>query len=303
MRLLDGIQSALNAQGPAAAGVAELAWVLFWGAAAIFVLVIGLAAWALFARPGRRGWLAREAFVVAGGIGFPVLVLSALLIYSLRVSVGSVPQAVPLRIEVVGHQWWWRVRYLDAAGRADFDTANEIRIPAGTPVELALSSADVIHSFWVPNLAGKLDMLPGRVNRLRLEAERPGVFRGQCAEYCGGPHAQMAFYVVAEDPERFERWREVQRKPAAATNGVFMSRCVACHTLRGTEARGTLGPDLTHIGSRISIAAGTLPNNAGTLAGWIASSQHIKPGNLMPSIDGLSGEELRSLAAYLESLK
>ncbi|MDQ3025891.1 MAG: cytochrome c oxidase subunit II [Pseudomonadota bacterium] len=296
-------QSVLDPQGPVAAAIAEIAWVLFAGGAVIFVLVMALTAWALFAPPPRRAWLARRGFVVAGGIIFPVLVLATLLVYTFLFRDGVHVGEGALKIEVVGHQWWWRVRYLDAAGRPDFETANEIRIPAGRPVELVLSSADVLHSFWVPNLAGKLDMVPGRVNRLRLAADRPGVFRGQCAEYCGGPHALMALYVVADDTEGFEQWLSQQRKPAAAPNPVFLSRCAACHTVRGTQARGVLGPDLTHLGSRVSLGAGILPNNRDTLARWIVSSQHIKPGNLMPSTDGLVGDELRDLVAYLEDLK
>ena len=208
-----------------------------------------------------------------------------------------------LRIEVTGEQWWWRVRYLDAQGAPDFETANEIRIPAGRPVLLELKSADVIHSFWVPSLAGKLDMVPGRTNRLRLLASRPGEYRGQCAEYCGGPHAFMALFVVAEEAAQFERWAEGQRKPAAAANALFTAHCGSCHTVRGTQAAGALGPDLTHVGSRLSIGAGLLPNNAGALAGWIASSQHLKPGNLMPSFRHFSGEELRAMASYLQTLK
>jgi cytochrome c oxidase subunit 2 len=296
-------QSVLDPQGPAAAAIAEIAWVVFAGGIAIFILVMALTAWALFAPPPRRAWLARHGVVVAGGIAFPVVVLASLLVYTFlfRDAVHGAEGA--LRIEVIGHQWWWRVRYLDAAGGRDFETANEIRIPAGRPVELVLGSADVLHSFWVPNLAGKLDMVPGRVNRLRLQADRAGVYRGQCAEYCGGAHALMAFHVVAEDAGRFEEWRSQQRENAAAPHPLFLSRCASCHTVRGTEARGTLGPDLTHLGSRISLGAGILPNNRDSLARWIVSSQHIKPGNLMPATDGLAPEELRDLVAYLEGLK
>jgi cytochrome c oxidase subunit 2 len=197
----------------------------------------------------------------------------------------------------VGEQWWWRVRY------AGFETANEIRVPVGRPVVLELKSADVIHSFWVPVLAGKLDMIPGRTNVLRVRADRAGEFRGQCAEYCGGPHAFMALYVVALEEKSFEKWAESQRQPSDKANPLFVSRCGACHTVRGTAAAGTRGPDLTHIGSRLSIGAGLLPNNTGALAAWIASSQHLKPGNLMPSFEDFSGQELRELAAYLEGLK
>jgi cytochrome c oxidase subunit 2 len=313
MRLLDGIQSALNAQGPGAVVIAEMFWVMASGAAIIFAAVIALAAYALLAprRTARR--LSATALIVGGGIVVPVLTLSALLVYSL-VRAGSLDPTAgrPLmRIEVIGEQWWWRVHYLDARGRPDFATANEIRIPVGEPIQLELQSADVIHSFWVPALAGKLDMIPGRTNRLRLQADRAGRYRGQCAEYCGGPHALMALVVIAESAEAFYRWLETQRRPAAPPaealrqhgRDLFLAHCAVCHAVRGTAARGTRGPDLTHIGGRESIAAGLLPNNAATLAGWIASSQHLKPGNLMPAFTMLSGAELRAVAAYLSGLE
>ena len=289
------MQSILSAHGPAAMAITQLAWVLFVGGAAILLAVLALTAYAVYARPA---WLARERFVVSAGIAFPVAALSVLLAYVYAIGAPQGAQSeTSLRIEVIGEQWWWRVRY------PGFETANEIRIPAGQPVELILRSADVIHSFWVPNLAGKVDMIPGRENRLRLTAAKPGEFRGQCAEFCGGPHAKMALHVIAESTERFEAWLAAQRKPAGTALPSFEARCAVCHTVRGTAAAGTRGPDLTHIGSRGYIAAGTLPNNAGTLAGWIASSQHIKPGNLMPEFREFSAEELKALAAYLESLK
>ncbi len=292
------MQSVLNPQGPDAALIAELSWVLFAGAALIFAGVMALLALAGFGRREGAARLSPRLLIIGGGIVFPAAVLLALLVYSLARAAAlhpAYPQA--LRIEVIGEQWWWRVRY------PDFETANEIRIPVGQPVELVLRSADVIHSFWVPALAGKLDMIPGRTNVLRLRATRPGEFRGQCAEYCGGPHALMALYVIAEPPERFEQWLEAQRKPAtAALQGSFAAHCAACHAVRGTPAAGVLGPDLTHVGSRLSIGAGLLPTNAGALAAWVASSQHLKPGNLMPSFS-LPGDELRALGLYLESLK
>jgi cytochrome c oxidase subunit 2 len=297
------IQSALAPHGPGAAITAEIARVLFVGGGLVFLLVVILAAWAVFGR--RREWLAGRAALVGGGIVFPTVVLFTLLVYTLlaaaRIDAAHGEPAV--RIEVVGEQWWWRVHYLHAGGERDFATANEIRIPVGRTVELALRSADVLHSFWVPALAGKLDLIPGRTNRLRLRADRPGVFRGQCAEYCGGPHAQMALHVVAEAPEAFERWRERQRAPAAAANERFLARCAACHTVRGTAAAGTLGPDLTHAGSRLAIGAGILPNNAGAIAGWIAANQRIKPGNLMPEFRDLDGADLAALAGYVASLE
>ncbi len=298
VRLLDGIQSALNPQGPDAALVAEFSWVMFAGAALIFAAVMALALYAVFGSRTGAARLSARLLVVGGGIVFTTVTLFALLIYSLARAAALHPAGEnALRIEVTGEQWWWRVRY------PEFETANEIRVPVGRPVELVLRSADVIHSFWVPVLAGKLDMIPGRANVLRVRADRPGQYRGQCAEYCGGPHAWMALYFVALEPAQYEQWAAAQRQPATQSNELFAANCAACHTVRGTPAAGALGPDLTHVGSRLSIAAGLLPNNAGALAGWITSSQHLKPGNLMPQFQHFRGEELRSLAAYLEELK
>jgi cytochrome c oxidase subunit 2 len=288
----------LNPQGAPAAALAEIAWVLIAGAAVIFAAVMALTAWALSTKRDAARRISPGALIIGGGVVFPAVTLTALLVYStLRMGVAAVDGAPALRVHITAEQWWWRVRY------PGFETANEIRIPAGQPVELVLSSADVIHSFWVPALAGKMDVVPGRENRLRVRAERAGEFRGQCAEYCGGPHGLMAFFVVAMDPSEFEAWMRQQTGPAGSASPLFVSYCAACHTVRGTAANGTRGPDLTHIASRRTIAAGLLPRNEGTLAAWIASSQHLKPGNLMPSFGMLAGEELRSLAAYLESLR
>ena len=288
------MQSVLAPIGPDAAITAEITWVLFIGSAIIFAAVVVLALQAV------RGKLrtSENLLVVGGGIVFPFVTLFALLVYTLvRASDMHPEDAQALRIEVVGEQWWWRVRY------PGFETANEIRVPVGRPVELVLTSADVIHSFWVPALGGKLDMIPGRETRLRVRAEKAGEVRGQCAEYCGGPHALMALYVVALEPEEFFQWTEGQRKAATRQNPLFVEHCGACHAVRGTAAAGRRGPDLTHVGSRLSLGAGLLPNNRGALAAWIASSQHLKPGNLMPSFEHFSGPELQALAAYLEGLK
>jgi len=300
---VESVQSALAPHGPGAAITAEIAWVLFLGGGLVFLLVMALAAWAAFGR--RREWLAGGTALIAGGVVFPIVVLFALLVYTLLAAarIADAHGAPALRIEVVGEQWWWRVHYLDETGGRDFATANELRIPVGRTVEVELRSADVLHSFWVPALAGKLDLIPGRTNRLRFRADRPGVFRGQCAEYCGGPHAQMAFHVVAEEEAEFERWRAGQRAPAAGANELFLARCAACHAVRGTPAAGTLGPDLTHAGSRLAIGAGILPNDAGAIAAWITASQRIKPGNLMPEFHDLGGAELGALAAYVASLR
>ena len=303
---LDGLQSALDPHGPEAAGIAEIAWVMTAGATAILLLVAVLAVLAL---RSPRPWLASPRFVVAGGVIFPLVVLSALLTYTLVVSPRlAASRPADVVVEVVGRQWWWGVSYLDAAGQRDFTTANEIRIPVGRSVEVRLETVDVLHSFWVPALAGKLDLVPGRDNRLRIAADRPGKFRGQCAEYCGGPHGLMAFFVIAEPPERFEAWRAAQRRPQgdagnARGKALFLAHCATCHTVRGTPAAGVLGPDLTHFASRISLGAGILPNNADTVMRWIAASQHLKPGNLMPEFRALGGEELQALAAYLGALE
>jgi cytochrome c oxidase subunit 2 len=286
---------------------------MFWGGTVVALVVFGLAAYALWAPRKRRRWASSGRFVVYGGIVFPVVVLTALFVYSLTIAHSVLPgkDAADLRIEIVAHQWWWRVHYLDSSGRIDVVTANELRIPVERRVDLLLRSADVIHSFWVPSLAGKLDVIPGRVNRLRVTASRKGVFRGQCAEYCGGPHAQMAFYVFADTAENFDRWLAAQRVPAAEPRDpiehrgrvVFLQHCSACHTVRGTTAEGTLGPDLTHLASRTSIAAGILANNRANIAAWVGSSQDIKPGNLMPSMNIFSGDDLRALAAYMSALE
>jgi cytochrome c oxidase subunit II len=309
----DGVQSTLAPHGPDARSIHTLGLLMYAGAALILLGVMALLACAATARREWRGWLAGRASIIAGGIVFPVVTLTALLIYELLVTrhSGAGGDNPWLRIEVIGEQFWWRVRYLDHDGQA-FESANEIRIPVGRPVAFLLRSADVIHSFWIPSLGGKLDMIPGQVNTLQLTAEREGIYRGQCTEYCGAQHAKMAFYVVAERVEEFAAWIAEQRATAREPElpflvqgkELFLSRgCGACHAVRGTPATGTLGPDLTHIGSRRSIGAGSLPNNIGTLAGWISSSQHLKPGNRMLSFDMLTGIELRGMAAYMESLK
>jgi cytochrome c oxidase subunit 2 len=299
------LQSALDPHGPEAAAIARLLWILVAGAALVLALVIILA---VLAVRSPRPWLARPGAIVAGGIVLPAVVLTALLAYaSVAVPRPFSTEPAAARIRVIGHQWWWEVRYLDERGAHDFAAANEIRIPAGRPVDIELESADVLHSFWVPALAGKLDLIPGRTNRLRIAADRAGIYRGQCAEYCGGPHALMGLHVVAEDPARFEAWRMAQRAGAAQAPArgrtLFESHCSGCHTVRGTPAAGTLGPDLTHVGSRIALAAAALPNDDAGRARWIAAGQHVKPGNLMPQYAELPADDLAALAAYLAALR
>lgn len=304
----------LDPAGTDARMIGRIGSIMYGGAAAIFALVAALTLWALFAPERRRGWLGSRNAVIAGGIVLPVVVLSALLVYGLAIAGNLVgPSATePLRVQVVGERWWWRIHYLGEDGEIALVSANEIRIPTGRPVEFILVTADLIHSFWVPNLGGKRDMIPGRENRIVFTAERAGIYRGQCAEYCGAQHAHMAFDVVAHEPAEFERWLAAQRQPAIPPADEWLARgqrifrengCGGCHTLRGTEAAGAIGPDLTHVGGRLSLAAGTLANNPGTLAAWVAHAQEIKPGNLMPAFAVIAPEDLRALAAYLESLQ
>jgi cytochrome c oxidase subunit II len=304
----------LDPQGPFARDLAVMWWIMHWGAWAIFALVMALALYAVFRSPERKPPIRSERLILAGGVGLPVLVLTPLLVYTVLVGARLIDPRVEenLTVEVVGHVWWWEVRYPDVDPDRAVISANEIRIPVGRPVQAVLTTADVIHSFWVPNLAGKIDMTPGKVTRVWMQADAPGVYRGQCAEYCGAQHARMAFYVVAMPPAEWEAWMARERGPARAPDTPKLIRgrdtfitagCGACHTVRGTEASGTRGPDLTHVGGRISLGAGILPNNVGTLGGWIADSQGLKPGNLMPAFHAFDGPTLRALAAYLDSLE
>jgi cytochrome c oxidase subunit 2 len=248
------------------------------------------------------------AWVIGGGIIMPAVVLTltyALTLATMRAQASQPAQGVV--IEIIGRQWWWEVRY----PAAEVVTANEIHIPAGQPVTLQLTSADVIHSFWVPELNGKLDLNPRQTNTLILQADQPGEYRGQCAEFCGIQHAKMALLVIAHEPAEFEAWLSAQQQdaPAPADEAtefgqqvLLGSACVYCHTIRGTNASGVLGPDLTHLASRRTLAAATIPNTRGHLAGWIIDPQGIKPGNKMPPTD-LGADELQALLAYLESLR
>jgi cytochrome c oxidase subunit 2 len=245
-------------------------------------------------------------------VGATVVIIAALTIASFYTTRGiGVPDSSALAIAVRGQQWWWQVLYADSAAGTDFETANEIHIPVGRDVRLELESGDVIHSFWVPSLAGKQDLVPGRSNVLLLRAEKPGIYRGQCAEFCGLQHSHMAVLVIAEPPADYERWAAGQRQVAvlpsnaevtAGQAALLAKPCAACHTIRGTSAAGKTGPDLTHIGGRQTIAAGLLDNTRGSLAAWIADPQTLKPGNNMPMVP-MSGVELRAISAYMKSLK
>lgn len=307
-------QSAFAPAGLEAERINVLFWVMTIAGGLILIGVIALSVAAMYAGETLRSWLSKERFIIGAGIAFPVAVLSTLLVYGfvvLGAGAGTHPPEDGVRVAIRGEQWWWRVTYFDADGNS-FESANELHIPIGQPVRLELTTADVIHSFWAPRLAGKLDMIPGRTNILTVTATKEGVSRGQCAEYCGGAHALMSFHIVVQTLQDFEAWMAKESEPALKNGIEFAARggklflesgCGACHRIRGTPAAGTIGPDLTHVGARRSLAAATLPNNAEAFASWISNHQHIKPENKMPPYDIFTQSQLKNLAMYLESLK
>ena len=291
-----------------------LFWLMIGIASGVFVVYIGLLFYAMFRRstqPSRfeRSPASAISFVLIAGALIPLMLLIVVFTYSIRgLAAEQLSSGDPIDIQVVGHQYWWEVKYPGANG---FATANEIHIPVGREVVFHVTAADVIHSFWVPQLAGKIDAIPGQDNTLKVKATSAGSYLGHCAEFCGDQHAHMQFLVVAEPDSDYNAWVQGQQAHAATPNSdealrgqqVFLgSACVYCHAVRGTNASGTLGPDLTHLASRSQLAAGTIPNNIGGLAGWITNPQSIKPGVLMPPTQ-LSSEDLQSLLAYLMTLK
>jgi cytochrome c oxidase subunit II len=310
-------QSVLDPVSHPARDIASLWWWMLAGATVIFlgaVALLGLA-WMRRNRSGMPIFGDNErvarGFVVLFGILIPIVTLIALFtignILVLPVTQAPAAGSTSLTVEVVGHQWWWEVRYPGTKAV----TANEIHIPVSTRVLLVGRSADVIHSFWAPNLNRKIDVIPGRENRILLYSDRVGRYRGQCAEFCGVQHAHMGLYVYVEPKEKFDAWLQRMSEPAAAPSGSEASQgaklfasmpCAGCHTIRGTSAAGRLGPDLTHVAGRETLAALTIPNDRGYLAGWIEDPQHAKPGNRMPGLH-LEGSELRALVAYLEELR
>lgn len=283
------------------------------GASVIWLVMMVLAIYSV--RTSAEGSNDRRLriLIIGGGSVIPTVVLSGLLLSSLPMLpelLAPAPQDA-LKIEVRGKMWWWRVRYLGPDGEA-VELANEIRLPVGEPVEFQLASEDVIHAFWIPSLGGKVDMIPGRITRLKLEPTKTGVYRGACAEYCGMSHALMNFDVVVMEKAEFADWLAKQREPARtpveplALRGqqrFFESGCHACHTIRGLETRGVIGPDLSHVGSRQSIGAGILKSERDHFVAWVARPQHIKPGVKMPAFEMLGEDDLRAIAAYLEGLK
>lgn len=306
-----GPQSALDPAGPNATALHHLGIAMYVGAAAVTLLVSALMLYPFVRRTPQP--VNARAFLWGGGVALPSVAIGALVPYVLLSGAEIRRPTSPdqVSIDVTGFVYWWEVAYRRADGSHIALTANELRIPAGEPVELFLRADDVIHSFWVPSLAGKTDMIPGRVNRMVIQADRPGRWRGQCAEYCGAQHALMAFEVIALPRSEFDAWlaglAQSAAEPASAEHRrgreLFVANgCGSCHAVRGLSV-ARLGPDLTEIGNRRLLGAGSFPNNAGTLGGWISATQHLKPGARMPSYGQLSGPELRALVDWLASLK
>jgi cytochrome c oxidase subunit 2 len=316
-----GEQDTLNQHSHAATDIANLFWVMTAVAFGGLALITGLLVFA-WVRRGRRGFGADPAdphpgerpawFVVVGmGVVFPLMVIAALFVVGnwaiINVTQAPAASSTAMTVDAIGHQWYWEFRYPGTKAV----TADELHIPVDTRVNLVATTADVIHSFWVPALNRKVDTIPGQQNRILLYANQPGVYRGQCAEFCGLQHAHMGMLVFAQPKAQFRAWLRRQAAPAAtpttpaARRGeqVFLSGpCSSCHAIRGTTARGYVGPDLTHLASRTTLAGVTIPDSRSYLSRWIVDSQHFKPGNEMPDFH-LTGSQLSSLVAYLESLK
>ena len=311
--------SALFPAGPRAQSIANLLLLFCTVSTVVYVLVIAFLLWSVLRRRPDAAAAGAQALrerrsrrLIAVGVGLTIVTLLILALADFAVQRGlSAHPAQALRIVLTGHQYWWEVEFDDSEPSQRLRTANEIHIPVNRPVEFILTSRDVIHSFWLPNLMGKKDLIPGHTNTEVIIASRPGVYTGQCAEFCGLQHAQMRLTLTAEAPSDFERWRQQQLNDAAAPvsdsarrgQQVFMSStCILCHTIQGTPAAATVGPDLTHFASRSTIAAGTLPNTAANLASWILEPQRLKPGNQMPGTE-LPPQDLAALTVYLGALR
>ena len=311
---MPGALSTLDAAGRDAEQIAQLFWFMSIGAAIIWAAVVA-AAFYCARGPRRSDAQQLSGFVIiGGGVVIPTAVLGALLMAGLPPITQLVDKPRPghILIDAAGEQWWWRFRYLMPSGQ-EVEVANELRLPAGGRVDVRLTSDNVIHSFWIPSISGKVDMIPGRATHLSLEPTRAGVFRGVCAEYCGTSHALMAFTVVVLEKGEFARWIDMQsaaaREPGSplARSGreLFVANgCGACHAVRGAgAAEGRIGPDLTHVASRLSVAAGSASNDANWLVNWITNPQGIKPDAHMPAFGMLAADEIRAMAAYLSSLQ
>ncbi len=316
--------NALDAMGPQAAHTVDLWRIFLWVCTAVFVAILAGLAYVLWRRPRAANDTLPDLSTVnqaeprtrrnvTAAVAASVLLLLALIVSSVFTdrALARLPLVDAVNIEVTAHQWWWTARYINGGPTDMFETANEIHIPVGRPVVVKLKSDDVIHSLWVPNLAGKKDLIPGRTALMELRADQPGVYRGQCAEFCGYQHALMGLLVMADPPAQFETWQQSQRAAAAQPADASAQRgkavfeaapCAMCHSIQGTLAQGRHAPDLTHLASRQTLAAGTLPNNAQALGAWITDPQIYKPGTNMPKIP-MSQQDLEAIVAYLGSLK
>jgi cytochrome c oxidase subunit 2 len=313
----EGNQSMFNPQGPGARSIASFGWFMIAVCLAVYILVLGALGWALLRTPQPTDegphTTRRLAKVVAIAVAVSAAILVTFTVASQAVGRRIALPANPgsLSIDVVGYQWWWDFQYRDPTPSQFVTSPNELHIPVGVPVVLRAQSRDVIHSFWVPNLHGKRDLIPGQTTSTWIQADQPGTYRGQCAEFCGHQHAKMAFIVIAEPMEKFQEWMQNQRQPGPEPASeeqrrgreLFLeSTCVTCHTIRGTVAGSRVGPDLTHVASRQTIAAGTLPNTADHLRQWIANPGSIKPGTRMPP-NALSRADLDAVVSYLRTLR
>lgn len=319
-------QDFMFGSGPAGHWLAHLGWFVLLTFSAVTVIVWAMIAWLAMRR---RGTLLEhepvdvnhgQRWIVIGGFAIPAAVFAIVFVVTLT-SMKAFPMghdrdhhaASSYQVVVTGQQWWFNAQY-SFDGRPDLQVTapTEIHVPVGQPVDIALQTRDVIHSFWIPKLHGKVDLIPGQVNYIRIQADAPGIYRGQCGEYCGAQHANMRLDVVAETPANYQAWLDAQRAPAAAPatddqrrgRQIFeTSACVLCHTVRGTPAQGRFGPDLTHVASRHWIAGGALQNDTANLSAWVTHAQSLKPGAKMPNLTQFTGEDLRALVAYVQSLK
>lgn len=298
-------QSALHPGSEDAAELADLFWFMTFGGALIWCIIMGAAIYAVLGSKRPRSERFADRFVFVGGVIFPTVGLAALLVFGLALLPNWAEADAPdLRVHVAAEQFWWRLGY-EAEDSTQIATANEVHLPLGATTEFVLTSTDVIHSFWIPSLGGKMDAIPGRTNVLRLTPTKAGVYRGVCAEFCGTAHALMAFSVVVHEPDAFAAWLTAQRRPASAAGAeAFVSAgCGACHVVRGVSEAGSVGPDLTHFAGRRSIGAGTLPLTEANLADWLVAPGHIKPGVHMPSFATLPDAERDAIVDFLLELK
>lgn len=308
------MQSILTPAGADAAAIEGLWWLLLSISVVVFVLVMAFLLFGIFARGEQtEDSDRRKTRVVAGAAVLTALTLIGILVATVSVSRATTAPGAEdaLTIDVIGHQWWWEVRYRGSRPDQLVVSANEVHLPVGERVRFVVRSSDVIHSLWLPNLGGKIDLMPDRENTLWLEATEPGVFRGQCAEFCGMQHGKMGFMVVVHERAEFEAWLDRERMSAsppadalarAGHDAFVRGTCATCHRIRGTAAMGGFGPDLTHIGSRRTIAAGTAPNTRARLTAWLIDPQRLKPGALMPATH-MEPEALHAIVHYLEQLR